>query len=301
MSLETLGIVDQSEENSNQQPAIQDYPKHRSKNRTVLTESFDRALKLENRDVESDLDLTIIIPVNNEEQNIAQLSNEIESAIQPLSYSWECIWVDDGSTDNTPSELRRINKRDSHHQFISLSKNYGQSAALNVGFCHARGKILATLDGDCQNDPNDIPFLINYLLKNNVDMVNGVRQERKDTFLRKVSSRIANSFRNWVTKENVKDVGCSLRVLRHCCVHNIVPFKGMHRFLPTLVRIGGYPRVVEIPVRHRPRRHGRTHYGIHNRLWIGILDTLVVRWMWHRKVSADIKSTSLAVGARRHE
>ena len=241
-------------------------------------------------------DMSIIIPVKDEERNIAGLAEEFTMAMLPTSWSWECLWIDDGSTDNTLSELQRINKKDARHQFIALSRNYGQSAALSTGFSYARGEILVTMDGDGQNDPDDIPVLVRCLLESNADIVNGWRKRRSDTAVRKILSRIANAFRNRVTREQIRDVGCSIRVFRHRCVEGIPVFRGMHRFLPTLIRAGGCcPRIVEMPVRHRPRAHGQTKYGIHNRLWVGLMDTLAVRWMQTRMVYPKVKTSSLNI------
>lgn len=240
-----------------------------------------------------DLDISIIIPVKNEQENIPLLAKEVDMAMGSMDYSWECIWLDDGSTDSTLAELERLNRAESHHQFISLSRNYGQSAALYTGFCYAKGEILVTLDGDGQNDPADIPALVKRLLDENADMVNGIRQKRRDSVVRKISSRIGNGFRNRVTKEQVRDVGCSLRAFRHRCVENIPVFKGMHRFLPTLARIRGCAKILEMPVNHRPRVHGQTKYGIGNRLWVGLMDTLAVRWMQARMVYPEVKNSSL--------
>jgi dolichol-phosphate mannosyltransferase len=239
-----------------------------------------------------DLDLSIIIPVKNEEQNVVTLAEELGAVMVGTPWSWECLWVDDGSTDNTLTQLREMNLKDAHQQYIALSHNYGQSAALYAGFQFARGRILATLDGDGQNDPRDIPLLMGRLIDDKADMVNGWREKRKDSLLRKISSRIANGFRNWVTSEQVRDVGCALRVFRHGCVENVPVFKGMHRFLPTLVRMGGCSKIVEVPVSHRPRRHGQTKYGIQNRLWVGLADTLAIRWMQSRLVFPKVKTFS---------
>ena len=245
----------------------------------------------------SNLDLSIIVPVKNEEQSIDRLADEIGTVMNTTSWSWECLWIDDGSTDNTLVELRQINARNNHHQYLVLPANYGQSAALSVGFRHARGKIFVTLDGDGQNDPRDIPGMMERLIEDNADMVNGWRQKRKDPFVKRISSRIANGFRNWVTNEKVRDVGCSLRVFRHRCVDKIPVFKGMHRFLPTLARIGGYVKIVEMPVRHRPREYGLTKYGINDRLWVGLIDTLAVKWMKTRMVFPEVKHSSLDEGS----
>ena len=238
-------------------------------------------------------DISIIIPVKDEEKNISSLAEEIEMNMEATSWSWECLWIDDGSTDQTAAALEQIAARDARHQFLILSRNYGQSAALYTGFCHSNGKVLVTMDGDGQNDPSDIPVLVNHLLDNDLDAVNGWREKRRDSFVRKASSSIANAFRNWLTKDQVKDVGCSMRAFRHPCVERVPLFKGMHRFLPTLFRIAGYQRIIEVPVKHRPRRHGYTKYGVHNRLWVGIIDCLAVRWMKARMVNPSIRTSSL--------
>jgi glycosyltransferase involved in cell wall biosynthesis len=239
-----------------------------------------------------DLDLSIIIPIKDEDQNVNLLRAEIDAVMGQLPYSWECIWIDDGSKDGSLLEIQRFNQEDAHHQYIALSRNCGQSPALYAGFGSARGRILVTLDGDGQNDPRDIPGLVGLLVENGYDLVNGVRRKRQDNFIRKASSRIANGFRNWLTHEHITDVGCSLRVLRHVCVQRVTPFRGFHRFLPTLIRICGYSKIAEMPINHRRRKYGLTSYGIHNRLWVGIVDTLAVRWMQKRVVFAEIKLKS---------
>jgi len=239
----------------------------------------------------NELDLSIIVPVKNEAQNIEGLAGEIGKVMRATSWTWECIWIDDGSTDNTLTELQQINAGDGRHRFLVLPFNYGQSAALSAGFHHARGQIFVTLDGDRQNDPNDIPAMINLLFENEADMVNGWRQKRKDNFVKRISSRIANGFRNWVTSEQVRDVGCSLRVFHRRCVDRIPVFKGMHRFLPTLARLGGCTKIIEIPVNHRPREHGQTNYGINDRLWVGLIDTFAVKWMQARMVFPEVKQS----------
>lgn len=247
-----------------------------------------------------DIDLSVIIPLKNEGQCVTRLKNEIDDVMAKLPYSWECLWIDDGSSDNTLAKIEQFNQQDSHHQYIALAVNYGQSAALYAGFSYARGNIIVTLDGDGQNDPGDIPNLLEHLHREKCDMVNGVRQSRRDTLTRKISSRIGNAFRNWLTRENIADVGCSLRVFRHACVEDIIPFNGYHRFLPTLVRIAGYTKIDQIPVNHRPRKFGYSSYGIQNRLWVGLLDTLAVRWMQRRLVFPQVKSASALKGALEH-
>lgn len=237
--------------------------------------------------------LSIIIPVFNERDNILPLAGEIEAVMGSTAWSWECLWVDDGSNDGTADQLQAIHTGNPCHNFICHTRNYGQSAALHTGFFNARGKVLVTLDGDGQNDPAYIPPLVKRLIEEDLDMVNGRRDKREDNFVRKISSRIANGFRNWMTKEQIMDVGCSLRALRRQAVEHIPVFKGMHRFLPTLVKLSGHERIVEMPVGHRSRRHGQTKYGIHNRLWVGILDTLAVRWMQSRVVYPETRISSI--------
>jgi len=237
------------------------------------------------------LDLSVVIPVMNEEEAAPDLAEEISQALDEAGLNWECLWVNDGSTDNTREALmqRAVRRWPGRHFIVDLDRNYGQSAALAAGFRHARAEIIATLDGDGQNDPHDIPRLLERLRKGDVDMVNGVRSRRQDSWVRKVASRIANGFRNWLTHESVTDVGCSMRVFRKRFVSEIPVFKGMHRFLPTLARMCG-ARITEMPVNHRPRTKGTTKYNISNRLWVGLADTFAVRWMQWRLVRPSVRA-----------
>jgi dolichol-phosphate mannosyltransferase len=230
------------------------------------------------------IDFTLVIPVKNEQDNIAILSKEISDTLNQTSYLWECIWVDDGSTDLTPQELQEACKNDPHHRVITLKKSLGQSGALAVGFSEALGHVVSMMDGDGQNDPKDFPTLIKELSNLKGDMVNGFRNKRKDTIVRKISSRLANGVRNRLTKETIRDVGCSIRVIKRECLEGIPVFKGMHRFLPTLIRMNGFSKISEIPVNHRERQFNETKYGISNRLWVGIHDLLGIRWLRTRMV-----------------
>ena len=239
------------------------------------------------------MDVSIIIPVYNEKENVMPLADEIYDVMSKTRWSWECIWIDDGSNDGTSQALITISRKYSKYHYILLDRNYGQSAALYVGFKNAIGRFIVTMDGDGQNDPGDIPYLMECIETHNADMVNGWRRNRKDTFVKRFSSRIANSFRNWVTHEKITDVGCSLRVFKRECVDILPLFKGMHRFLPTLIKNAGFRNILEVPVNHRPRIHGQTKYGIHNRLWVGIMDTFAVRWMQNRMVYPQIKTSSI--------
>lgn len=238
------------------------------------------------------LDLSIVIPVRDEAENIPGLAAEIGAALGGTPWRWECLWVDDGSRDGTAEELTRLHERDDRHRFLSLDGRHGQGVALAVGFQHARGAVLATLDGDGQNDPSEIRPLVGLMNESVADLVNGWRRQRQDGFVRTISSRIGNGFRNWVTGDRVRDVGCSLRVFRRECVDGLPVFAGMHRFLPTLIRMNGYDRILEVPVSHRPRRHGRSKYGIRNRLWVALADALAVRWMARRTIRARIRRAS---------
>jgi dolichol-phosphate mannosyltransferase len=236
-------------------------------------------------------DVSIVVPVLNEEESVPLLAREVTAAFDGGPWSWECVWVDDGSTDGTPEQIRALNRADPRHRYAVHDRNHGQSAALLTGFARARGRIFATLDGDLQNDPSDLPRLIEKLLAEDVDMVNGVRANRRDSWLRRISSRIANGFRNRVSGATATDVGCSVRAFYRECVDGLPRFHGMHRFLPTLVSLRGW-RVTEVDVNHRPRRLGTTSYGVHNRLWVGIADTFGVRWLSSRSVNPRVAETS---------
>ncbi len=222
--------------------------------------------------------LSIVIPVKDEAENIRELAREIIVVADARRWDWECVWVDDGSTDGTLTILRDLNRVDPRHRYLSFVRNTGQSAALWAGFRAARGRVLATLDGDGQNDPRDLPRLMEVLQSGRWDMVNGYRSKRRDPLSRKVASKIANTFRNCLTGRTVRDVGCSIRVFKAECVADLPRFKGMHRFLPCLAVMQGC-RITEIAVDHRPRRYGKTKYSINNRLWVGLIDTLGVLWL----------------------
>jgi len=236
-------------------------------------------------------EISIIVPIKNEEESIPVLAREISASMAPYNWSWECIWIDDGSTDKSLAVLKELVGRDHHHRYLSFAQNAGQSAALWAGFKASRGAILASLDGDGQNDPADLPRLIQILQSGQVDMVNGVRQQRADSFFRKAASRVGNGFRNFFTGKTVSDVGCSTRCFKRECTRQLPPFAGMHRFLPTLVALYGF-RLSEVPVNHRPRTRGKTKYSINNRLWVGLYDLFGIRWFKKRAFHYSIKETS---------
>jgi len=229
-------------------------------------------------DAEERPTLSVVIPVCDEEDNLEPLHAEVSAALEKLPPA-EIVLVDDGSRDASLARMRALAARDPRVRVVALDGNHGQSAALEAGFRAARGDVVVTLDADLQNDPADIPRLVELL--DRADCVNGVRANRHDSLVRKLSSRVGNGFRNFVTSESVTDVGCSLRAMRASYLRRVKLYRGMHRFLPTLLRIEG-ARVLEVRVAHRPRRAGRSKYGIGNRLFVGFVDVLAVRWMQSR-------------------
>ncbi len=225
--------------------------------------------------------ISIVVPVYNEEESLPVLAAEIAAAMARVAGEYEVLWVDDGSTDGSAAALGRLAAADARARVLRLLRNSGQSAALAAGFAHARGEVVVTLDADLQNDPADIPKLLAALA--GCDVVCGVRARRQDDWVRRLSSRIANRVRNRLTGESVTDVGCTLRACRAEFLRRVPVWKGMHRFLPTLLRMEG-ARVREVPVGHRARRYGQAKYGIGNRLWRGLADLFAVRWMQSRRI-----------------
>jgi glycosyltransferase involved in cell wall biosynthesis len=174
-------------------------------------------------------------------------------------------------------------------RWIAFERNFGQSAALDAGFKAARADLITTMDGDVQNDPGDLPKMLELIESGECDCVFGIRQKRHDNWLRRISSRIGNGTRNWLTHENIRDVGCALRLMRREHLSRVKMYTGMHRFLPTLLRLEG-ARIREIPVRHHPRVRGQAKYGVWNRLFVGLRDIFAVRWMQARHISYRIKA-----------
>jgi dolichol-phosphate mannosyltransferase len=222
---------------------------------------------------------SLVVPAYNERQSIPALAAEIDRAMRQLGEPWEAIWVDDGSTDDTIDVLRSLAPP---HRYLRLAENSGQSAALLAGFKAARGSWIGTLDADGQNDPADLPRLFHRAREAGVDMVNGVRRQRRDSWLRRWSSRLANAYRRALLHDGASDVGCSTRVVRHELVADLPCFDGMHRFLPSLVAARG-AKVIELEVAHRPRATGVSKYGVRNRLWVGLEDVQGVRWLRARE------------------
>lgn len=236
--------------------------------------------------MKSGVALSLVIPAFNEEESIEACIREADAVLAGLGRSYEILVVDDGSTDGTFGRLRTLRESVPCLRAVRFKRNRGQTAAMAAGFETARGEIIVTMDADRQNDPADIPLLLERL--DGFDVVCGVRRDRRDGFTRRVSSRIANAVRNRATGEHITDVGCTLRAFRASHIKRVKLFEGMHRFLPTLLRLEG-ARIVEIPVRHRPRTAGRNKYGIGNRLWKGLRDLQAVRWMQKRYIRYEIE------------
>lgn len=229
---------------------------------------------------------SFVIPIHNEASNLEPVLVELHAVVTKLDDQVEVLCVDDGSTDHSRQVLLQLKERLPYLKLIFLDGNYGQSAAFDAGIRQATGEVIITMDADGQNDPADVFTLLRYYPE--YDVVIGSRQQRQDTLVKRLSSRIGNAVRNVLTRENITDTGCSLKVFQGQLLQQVALFAGMHRFLPTLCRMHG-ARVKEIPVTHRPRLSGRSHYGIHNRAWRGLLDTLAVRWMLQRALRYRIE------------
>jgi len=233
--------------------------------------------------------LSVVIPVRDEVDSLEPLHREIDAALSSLAGCCEIIFVDDASADGSGRVLAELARKDPRVRVLVLDAHGGQCAALDAGFRAARGTVTATLDADGQNDPADLPRLLAAL--DEADVVNGVRISRCDSRSKIWASRIANAVRNRVTGESVSDVGCSLRVMRTAYLRRVKLYRGMHRFLPTLLRMEG-ARVIELPVSHRPRRYGRSKYGIPGRLFEAVVDLLAVRWMQSRVLAGRARPAS---------
>ena len=233
------------------------------------------------------LDLSVVIPVYNEEESLAPLWTELRPVLEGLRIDFEVVFVDDGSQDTSAEIIRRLRERDPRVRLVRLKANAGETAATDAGFKAARGRTVVTMDGDLQNDPADIPRLLAQL--DRWDAACGWRVNRGDgdSLIRRVSSRVGNRVRNWVSDEIVQDSGCTFRAFRRECLRGLTLYRGFHRFIPTLLRLRGY-RVMEMPVAHRPRRFGRSKYGVMNRAFVALVDVLVVRWMKARLLRYEV-------------
>ena len=233
-------------------------------------------------------DLSVVFPIYNEEENIPILLEEIARALGGHPWTYEIVAVDDGSSDRSLAVLHEQQAKYPNLRVLTFAKNSGQTAALDAAWRGARGRLVVSLDADLQNDPADIPAMMRKLEEKDVDMVIGVRVNRQDTWARKMQSRIGNGVRNWITRDSITDTGCSLKLVKREAIDRVHLYTGMHRFLPTLVRLEGY-KVVEMPVNHRARQFGVSKYGAMNRAFRGLADCLAVRWMGKRILRYDVR------------
>jgi glycosyltransferase involved in cell wall biosynthesis len=220
-------------------------------------------------------ELSVVVPIYNEEGSVGPLCEAIRAALDPAAASYEVVLVDDGSTDATLERLRREREADPRVRVVALSRNSGQTAAMAAGFRHARGRVIVSMDGDLQNDPADIPLLVRKL-EEGCDVVCGWRKDRQDTFVsRTLPSKIANRLIAWMTGIPIHDNGCSLKAYRAEVIRSLNLYSEMHRFLPALSAMTG-ARIAEVVVRHHPRVHGRSKYGI-SRTFKVLGDMIVIK------------------------
>jgi dolichol-phosphate mannosyltransferase len=233
------------------------------------------------------VDLSVVIPVYNEEENLPHLWPELRGVLEPLGLAFEVVFVDDGSRDRSAEVIRHFRESDPRLRLVRLKANAGETAATDAGFKAAGGRLVVTMDADLQNDPHDIPALLAQL--DRWDAVSGWRVDRGDgdSLVRRISSRVANRTRNWISDESIQDSGCTFRAFRRECLRGLVLYRGFHRFIPTLLKMRGY-RVIEVPVRNRPRRFGRSKYGVLNRVFVATADLLAVRWMKNRLLRYEV-------------
>ena len=230
-----------------------------------------------------DMEISIIAPIYNEEENINRLIENVERVLADNFKTYEILLVNDGSTDKSGEILNNLNNE--NVRVIHFEKNCGQTAATAAGFRYSKGEIVATIDADLQTDPEDIMVLYPYL--ENYDMINGRRATREDGAVKKVSSWVGNTMRNLITGDNIKDTGCPLKLFKKEVVKSYDLYEGMHRFLPTLAKINGF-NVIEVPVRHYDRMFGISKYGVWNRLFKGLRDAFAVRWMKKRHINYKV-------------
>jgi dolichol-phosphate mannosyltransferase len=229
--------------------------------------------------------VSVIVPVYNEEGNVSELQRELEVALKGISH--EILFVDDGSEDRTVQQITRTPSV----RVLEFETNAGQSAAIYAGLTAGRGDILVLIDGDLQNDANDIPRLLAEIAKG-ADLVCGYRVKRKDSWFKRLQSWIANSVRSRFTMDGVRDTGCTLKAMRRDCLEALIPFHGMHRFIPALIKGFGY-KITEIPVNHRARYRGSSKYRFGNRALHATVDMFGVRWLLGRQIKIRVKGDRL--------
>ena len=238
-----------------------------------------------------EIDLSVVVPVRDEEANITPLIGEICSSLDGL-LAYEIVYVDDGSSDKTWERLIELGETLPQLRIVRHRRSFGQSTAIHTGVKTARSPLIATLDGDGQNDPADIPRLLEVF--NSADspvglqLVIGHRRKRRDSWVKRTSARVANQVRGYLLKDRTPDTGCGLKLFPRDTFLELPFFDHMHRFLPALIlRSGG--AMVSVEVKHRPRKHGQSHYGIWDRLWVGLVDLVGVMWLQRRGKTAEVE------------
>jgi len=235
---------------------------------------------------EQPVEISLVVPAYNEAESLPTFLAELRAAIDATGRRAEILLVDDGSNDGTHELLERERARDARLRPLRLAARAGQSAAIAAGLARARGDVIVTLDADLQNDPAELPRVLEAL--KDADVVSGIRASRRDTWLRRISSRIANATRRAVIGDSITDIGCSFKAYRREALQGLPMFVGVHRFLPALCVFRG-ARLAEIPLSHRPRRHGASKYGVHDRLWRGLHDLIGVRWLKSRLIRVSMR------------
>jgi dolichol-phosphate mannosyltransferase len=236
----------------------------------------------------SEIFITAVTSALNEEENIAQLVKEVHDAFESMGKPWEMIVTNDGSTDRTGEILKELMTQYPQLSVVTMKKRSGQTNGFDAGIRRAKGTLVVTMDADLQNNPADIPNMVKALQEGGWDMVNGFRAKRNDPWIRLASTKIANGTRNWLTRENIQDSACGLKLFKRHCLDRIKLFNGMHRFMATLVKIEGY-KVTEVEVTHRARVAGTSKYGVLDRLFVALRDTFAVRWMQSRTILYDVE------------
>jgi glycosyltransferase involved in cell wall biosynthesis len=232
-----------------------------------------------------EVDVTLVVPVYDEVENLEPLTDELLRELPSMAGTFEIILVNDGSRDGSAEKITELVRRGVGVRALHFGRNRGQTAAFDAGFKAARGRVVVTMDADLQNDPRDIALLLAELPR--FDAAVGYRTTRSDSWLRRISSKIANGVRNGLSGDDIIDTGCSLKAFRRESLTGIKLYTGMHRFLPTLLRIEGY-RVVQVPVHHRSRHSGTSKYGVWNRVFRSFADLLAVRWMKRRRLDYEV-------------
>ena len=229
----------------------------------------------------AELDVSVLIPVRDEADTVEELSARVASVLDRLGLSFEIIFVDDGSGDGTPKRVKAARERDPRVKLVRLRRNFGKAAALCAGFDYSNGRIIITMDGDLQDDPEEIPRFLETLEEQDLDLVSGWKRQRQDP----ASKRLPSKLFNWVTRKlaqvNLHDFNCGFKAYRREVLAEIAVYGELHRYIPVLAHYRGY-RVTELPVNHRPRTHGQSHYGVWNRLAVGIVDLVGVMWLRRR-------------------